>query len=145
MEEKIMSPEKARLFSPLVLAYMGDAVYEQIIRESLVLEANMQVNKLNKRGSYLAMAKTQARMVRLLKGELTEEEKRMIQRGKNAKVVNIPKSCTPREYHLATGFEALLGFLYLSGQKDRIEALVTRGWLLLREDDLKTTMGDRDV
>ncbi len=125
----------AGMYSPLALAYMGDCVYELLIRTCVVSEANMQVNKLNKRGSELAMAKTQALVVELLEKELTEEERRIVQRGKNAKVVNIPKSCTPHEYHLATGFESLIGFLYLNGQSDRLMELVARGWQLLAETD----------
>lgn len=123
----------ASQYSPLALAYMGDSVYELLIRTRVVSEVNMQVNKLNKRGSELAMAKTQAQLLKLLDKELTEEERRWIQRGKNAKVVNIPKSCTAHEYHMATGFECLLGFLYLDGQLERLLELVGRAWKLLEQ------------
>lgn len=127
-------PVDASQYSPLALAYMGDSVYELLIRTRVVSEANMQVNKLNKRGSALAMAKTQARLAELLDQELTEEERHWIQRGKNAKVVNIPKSCTAHEYHMATGFECLLGFLYLDGQLFRILELVRKAWELLEKE-----------
>lgn len=128
-----VGPVDASQYSPLALAYMGDSVYELLIRTRIVSEANMQVNKLNKRGSELAMAKTQARLLELLAQELTEEERRWIQRGKNAKVVNIPKSCTAHEYHMATGFECLLGFLYLDGQLKRLSELVGKAWVLLEQ------------
>lgn len=126
-------PVDASQYSPLALAYMGDGVYELLIRTRVVSEANMQVNKLNKRGSMLAMAKTQARLAELLEGELTEEERHWIQRGKNAKVVNIPKSCTAHEYHVATGFECLLGFLYLDGRLARLSELVGKAWALFEQ------------
>ena len=122
---------EANLYSPLSLAYLGDSVYELLIRSRLVAEGDTQVAKLNERGFKLAMAKTQARLVELLDGEFSDEEYRMIQRGKNAKVGNIPKSCTPHEYHLATGFECLLGYLYLDGQHERMREIVNRGWVML--------------
>lgn len=118
----------ASQYSPLSLAYLGDSVYELFIRTRLVGMANMQVGKLNKKGNELAMAVTQAAMVDKLLESLTEEERTYIQRGKNAKVVNVPKSCNAREYHKATGFECLLGYLYLSGQDDRIAEIITQGW-----------------
>jgi ribonuclease-3 family protein len=124
----------ASQYSPLALAYMGDGVYELLLRTRVVCEANMQVNKLNKKGSELAMAKTQAKLVELLNPSLTEEERHFIQRGKNAKVVNIPKSCTAREYHLATGFECLMGYLYLDGQLSRLLELVSLGFSLLKQE-----------
>ena len=127
MEEKV----NAYLYSPLSLAYLGDSVYELLIRTHLLMEGDTQVAKLNERGFKLAMAKTQSRLVELLDAEFSEEEHRYIQRGKNAKVGNIPKSCTPHEYHLATGFECLLGYLYLDGQHERISELVEKGWSLL--------------
>lgn len=121
----------ANLYSPLSLAYLGDSVYELMIRTRLLKEGDTQVAKLNERGFKLAMAKTQARLVELLEGELSDEEHKLIQRGKNAKVGTIPKSCTPQEYHLATGFECLIGYLYLDGQHERIKAIVEKGWELL--------------
>ncbi len=130
MEEKV----NANMYSALSLAYLGDSVYELLIRTRLLKEGDTQVAKLNERGFKLAMAKTQARLVELLEGEFSEEEHRFIQRGKNAKVGNIPKSCTPHEYHLATGFECLLGFLYLDGQHERIREIVERGWELLENN-----------
>lgn len=126
---------EASQYSPLVLAYLGDSVYELLIRTRIVSEANMQVNKLNRRGSELAMAKTQAHLVKLIDAELTEEERRLVQRGKNAKVVNVPKSCTAHEYHVATGFECLLGFLYLDGRQERLLELVGKAWALLEKEE----------
>ncbi len=131
MEEKV----NANMYSALSLAYLGDSVYELLIRTRLLKEGDTQVAKLNERGFKLAMAKTQARLVELLDGELSDDEQRMIQRGKNAKVGNIPKSCTPHEYHLATGFECLLGYLYLDRQHERIRNIVEIGWSLLENND----------
>ncbi|MCR5742520.1 MAG: ribonuclease III [Lachnospiraceae bacterium] len=134
-DELDISKVEAAQYSPLPLAYMGDAVYELIIRTKVVSAANMQVGKLNKQGNNLAMATTQAQMVTLLSEThfLTEEEERFVKRGKNAKVVNIPKSATATQYHLATGFECLLGYLYLSEQFERAVDIIVRGWELLDE------------
>lgn len=125
----------ASQYSPLSLAYLGDTVYELFIRTRLVGFANRQVNKLNKLGSELAMARTQAAMLDLLEDVLTEEERVWIQRGKNAKVVNIPKSATAREYHKATGFEALLGYLYLCGRDERVAEIITTAWDRMGENE----------
>lgn len=124
----IMKEVDASQYSPLSLAYLGDSVYELYIRTYLVGKANMQVAKLNKKGNELARAVRQAAIVDSLEDFFTEEEHIYIQRGKNAKVVNIPKSATAREYHKATGFECLLGYLYLSGHDERIAEIITTGW-----------------
>ena len=118
----------ASLYSPLDLAYLGDAVYELYIRSTLVRAGNIPVGKLSKMGANLAMAKTQAAMVDALEDYLSEDEKKMIQRGKNAKVGAIPSSCTAREYHKATGLECLIGYLHLCGNMERTMEIVSEGW-----------------
>ena len=133
--DKLVCGTEPSQYSPLALAYLGDCVYEIFIRTKLVGKANMQVNKLNKNGSNLAMAVTQAAMVDALEDFLSDEEKLYIQRGKNAKVGGIPKSCTAREYHKATGFETLMGYLFLSRRDERIEEIILTGWKRIGVDN----------
>ena len=114
-------------YSPLVLAYIGDGVYELVIRTKVVNRGNTQVNKMHKVTSGLVKAQTQAQMYLLLEEELTEEERAVYRRGRNAKSATMAKHATMRDYHMATGFEALMGWLYLSGRLDRLTELVSLG------------------
>jgi ribonuclease-3 family protein len=111
--------------SPLVLAYVGDAVYELFVRTHL-LRQEARVGDLHLAARELVRAATQARILRSLEPELREEEKRVARRGRNTKSGSIPKSATVSEYRHATGFECLLGYLFLTGQDDRLLELLTR-------------------
>ncbi len=115
-------------YSPLTLAYIGDCVYELVIRTNLVFEANAPVNKLNRRGSDLAKAATQAAMAEALMEELTEEEAAVYRRGKNANSHTKAKNASASDYRKATAFEALLGYLYMTEQHDRVMELIRLGW-----------------
>ena len=117
----------AGMYSPLVLAYMGDAVYELIIRTMVVNEGNIQVNKLHKRTSGLVKAEAQARLLMAIEEDLSEEEHAVYKRGRNAKSFSMAKNATMKDYRMATGFEALVGYLYLSEQQERLLALVSLG------------------
>ena len=116
-----------RTYSPLTLAYIGDSVYELIIRSILVEEGNRSVNVLNKRAVKYVNAQAQAKMVIGLIPELTEEELDVYKRGRNAKPRSTAKNASLKEYHNATGYEALIGYLYLTEQTDRILKLVKAG------------------
>ena len=111
-------------YSPLTLAYIGDGIYEIIIRTIIVDEANRQVNKIHKAASGLVKAGTQAKMIHLIMDDLTEEEIQIFKRGRNAKAVTRAKNASMSEYRRATGFEALMGWLYLSGQSNRMMDLI---------------------
>lgn len=117
----------ARAYSPLTLAYLGDAVYELIIRTIIVEQANAPVNKLHKRSSTLVKAAAQAEMIRKLEPILTPEEAAVYKRGRNAKSYTVAKNATMTDYRMATGFEALVGYLYLKREYERILALVHAG------------------
>lgn len=99
-------------YSPLTLAYIGDAVYEVVIRTLVISDGNTQVNKLHKRASYYVKANTQAELIKLLMEELTEEELHYYKRGRNAKSYTSAKNASIGDYRMATGFEALVGYLY---------------------------------
>lgn len=117
----------ARQYSPLVLAYVGDAVYEIIIRTKIVNGGSVQVNKLHKHSANLVKAETQAKMIIALMEELTEEEIAVYKRGRNAKSYTMAKNASMKDYRMATGFEALVGYLYLSEQNHRLVELVSHG------------------
>lgn len=128
MEESLKQTGKtentAANYSPLVLAYMGDAVYELLIRERIVRQGNRQVNRLHLAAVHLVKAGTQAAMIRFLEPELTPQELSVYRRGRNAHSHTTAKNATVIDYRMATGFEALIGFLWLSGQKERLMYLV---------------------
>ena len=111
----------------LTLAYLGDSIYELVIRTTLVESGMSHVDSLNRRASGYAKAPTQAKLFHIIELELSEEEVSYFKRGRNAKSGSVAKSGTVADYRIATGFEALLGFLYLSGRIDRILELVKKG------------------
>ena len=111
-------------YSPLTLAYIGDGIYEIIIRTVIVDEANRQVNKIHKAASNLVKAQTQAKMIFAIMDELSEEEVKIYKRGRNAKSVTKAKNASMSDYRTATGFEALMGWLYLTEQSERMMSLI---------------------
>lgn len=121
-------------YSPLTLAYIGDAVYELVIRTMVVDEANRSVNKLHKESAALVKADAQARMIMALADELDENEMVVYKRGRNAKSYTKAKNATYSDYRNATGFEALMGYLYLSEKSDRMIELIKSGLRKVKED-----------
>jgi len=116
-----------RTYSPLTLAYIGDGIYELIIRTLMVQHGNSQPNKLHKRTSMLVKASAQAEMIEKIMELLTEEELAVYKRGRNAKSYTMAKNATMKDYRKATGFEALMGYLYLNKEMDRMVMLVKAG------------------
>lgn len=116
-----------RTYSPLTLAYIGDAIYELVIRTILVEKGNTQVNKLHQRASKLVKASAQSAIIEKLKPYLTDEEMGVFKRGRNAKSFTMAKNASMSDYRRATGFEALMGYLYLTEQWDRMLELIKIG------------------
>lgn len=116
-----------RTYSPLTLAYIGDAIFDVIIRSILVNKGNTAVNNLHKKSSSIVKAQTQSAMVKALMEDLTEEEQDYYRRGRNSKPHTKAKNASTIEYLDATGFEAIMGFLYLTGNMDRACELVQLG------------------
>ena len=116
-----------KTYSPLTLAYIGDAVYEIVIRTVLVEKGNAQVNKLHQRARKLVKASAQSEIIEKLKEDLTEEELAVYKRGRNAKSYTMAKNATMSDYRRATGFEALMGYLYLTEQWERMLQLIKKG------------------
>ena len=113
LEEQFELPEQdIRSYSPLTLAYIGDAIYDLYIRTIIVKRGNTQPNKLHKKASALVKAETQADMVTALEQHFTPEETAVFKRGRNAKSYTTAKNATTGEYRRATGFEAVIGYLY---------------------------------
>lgn len=114
--------------SPLVLAYLGDTVYESYVREYLIKQnINKKVNDLHKSAVKYVKAKAQATIIHELESELTEEELRIYKRGRNQKSNTSPKNADIIDYKNATGFEALIGYLYLNDEKERLQYIVKEG------------------
>ena len=118
--DKNVNPKQ---LSPLNLAFIGDCIYEILVREMLVKNANRPVNDLHRESVKYVTAKAQTDAYSKIKDLLTEEETAVFKRGRNAKVGHSPKSATEGEYHCATGVEALFGYLYLNDDIDRIKEL----------------------
>ncbi len=116
-----------RTYSPLTLAYIGDGIYELVIRTILVRRGNCPVNQLHRRASSLVKASAQAAMIQALEPSLTEEEKNIYRRGRNAHSPTMAKHATMADYRHATGFEALVGYLYLQNNTERMLELVKAG------------------
>jgi ribonuclease-3 family protein len=112
-----------REYSPVVLAYIGDAVFELMVRTYLVARGNRPIKELHHDAVAVVKAESQARVVRQMMGKLSDEEKEIIRRGRNAKTTP-PRHADPGDYHMSTGFEALLGYLYLKGDEERLHKLV---------------------
>ena len=103
-------------YSPLALAYIGDGIYDLVIRTLIVRHGSCQPNKLHKRTSALVKASAQSALIDKLMDKLTEEELAVYKRGRNAKSYTMAKNATMKDYRKATGFEALMGYLYLLGE-----------------------------
>ncbi len=116
-----------RTYSALTLAYIGDAVFDLVIRSILVGKGNTPVNNLHKKASGIVKAQTQSDMVAVLMDGFTEEEKDVYKRGRNSKPHTKAKNATTSEYLEATGLEAVIGYLYLLGDMERVCDLISEG------------------
>ncbi len=116
-----------RTYSPLTLAYIGDGVFELVIRSIIVGHGNTRPNELHRQTSHIVKAHTQSELMESLLPLLTEEEEAVYRRGRNAKSATMAKNATMTDYRRATGFEALIGYLYLQNDFPRIVELTRHG------------------
>lgn len=116
-----------RTYSPLTMAYIGDAIYDLVIRTVVVERGNRSANDLHRKTIQYVKAGAQAEMIEALSDVLTEEEAGIYRWGRNAKFYTKAKNATVQEYRKATGMEALLGYLYLTGRTERLLELVKEG------------------
>ena len=149
MEESLMEPGEKSLdglrralvlpdhditdFSPLQLAYLGDAVYELMARSHVLSRIQAPVEKLHRITTGLVKAQAQAAIYHVLEEELSEEEKSMFRRGRNAKSYSRAKNASLSEYRIATGFEALMGWLFLTEQYGRSGEICRQGFAVIEE------------
>lgn len=123
-----------REYSPLTLAYIGDSIYDLVIKSLVINEGNKQVQKLHAETSSLVQASAQSKMMRTIQEILTEEEHAVYKRGRNAKSVSPAKNQSITDYRRATGFEAIMGYLYLNKDMKRLIDLVKIGLDGLKEE-----------
>lgn len=126
---QIWPKKKARQLNPLTLAFIGDSVYSDAVRRYFVAEGLQNVNHLTRETSRIVKASAQAKAIHFLLPYLSEEEKRIVIRGRNTKSIP-PKHADKTDYRFATGFEALLGYLSLTGQKKRLDAVINRSIII---------------
>lgn len=117
----------ARLIPPIVLAYIGDAIYEVAIRQYLISKPNLKPNQLHRSATGLVSAKAQSKIIAQLDASLTDEERDVVRQGRNAKSGSVPKNADVLEYRHATAFESLIGYLYYTGQFARMQELIGMG------------------
>ncbi len=122
-----LKDQDIRSYSPLTLAYIGDGVYELIIRTILVKKGNCPVNRLHKKASSLVKAAAQSDIMEVIEEKLTPEELSVYRRGRNAHSPTMAKNATMADYRRATGFEALMGYLYLKEDYSRMVTLIRMG------------------
>lgn len=120
LKEKDIKPNE---LSPLTLAFIGDTVFDLLVRESLICQANRPANDLHNLAVQKVKASAQAGFVEKLLPHLTEKEVSVYKRGRNAKSGHLPKNASQSDYHMATGFESLIGYLYFSDEIERIKEL----------------------
>ena len=131
--EKIDSRE-AGLKNPIVLAYVGDTVYDLYVRTALIKRTQLHVNELNRRAAGVVNAHAQALAAERLTEIFTEQEAEVFRRGRNAKVGSVPKNMEVADYHKATGLEAVMGYLFLTGQQERTDKLMEAVLELFEEE-----------
>ncbi len=124
---QVIEKNKVNNISPVVLAFVGDAVYSLFVREKLVSATDYKCGELNKMATSFVKASSQAQFVSDILPLFNEEELAVFKRARNAKKVNKAKSASILDYNLSTGFEAVLGYLHLTGQTDRLNYLLNKG------------------
>ena len=128
--ENIIEPkrteEEVNFLNPLVWAYIGDSVYELFIRTNLVNNSNEKVHKLHVNAVKFVKAAGQAKILKAIEKELTEEEQNIVRRTRNTQNHHIAKNATPAEYSYATAFEGLIGYLYLNKRDERLKYILSR-------------------
>ena len=124
--ELIKDEQEVNLMSPLTWAYIGDCVYELYIRTNLINTTKMKPHELHVKAIKYVKAKAQAEILKNIYEELTEKEKDIVRRGRNAENHHLPKNANVQEYMYATAFEALIGYLYLTKQNQRLKEILEK-------------------
>lgn len=130
-----MQEVDVKTYSPLALAYIGDCVFDLVIKSLVINQGNKQVQKLHKETSQIVQAASQSKMMRVIQEHLTEEEHAVYKRGRNSKTVTPAKNQSVTDYRRATGFESLIGYLYLQKEWKRMLELIKMGLKELEEKE----------
>ncbi|HEY5537157.1 MAG TPA: ribonuclease III domain-containing protein [Acetobacterium sp.] len=130
--EKKFTQTQAKAMNPLALAYIGDGIFSDTVRKYLIGCGQQNVNLMTKASISYVRASAQAQIIHALIPELAEDELRIVKRGRNVHS-QVPKNASASDYCYATGFEALLGYLYLSGEPQRLEALMVRSIAVINQ------------
>lgn len=125
---RILTKEEAKEYSPTALAFYGDCVWENLVRRALLEKGNAPSKKLHSRSVEMVRASFQANAVNKIENMFSEEESDIFRRGRNATGISVPKSSNPKDYHRATGLEALFGYLFLIGEYKRANELFEVIW-----------------
>lgn len=139
----MQAQQDPKLLSPLTLAFIGDGVYELFVRKSIVEMGNMPTKALNARKVELVRASAQAAVYDGLEPVLTDQEREILKRGRNAHTGSVPKNAQMADYHKATGLEALFGFLYLEGDDARLQSLFRQAMQISKERMEKDEAGKK--
>lgn len=127
MEKSLEVQAKSSVLSPLMLAYMGDCVFEIHVRKYLIDKyGDIKVNDIHKRATSFVRAKAQAMAVMALKDQLSDQEWTIVKKGRNQKSATMPKNADATDYRYATGFEALIGYLYLNGLTEKLDEVIKK-------------------
>ena len=121
-----MQAKNIKSINTTALAYLGDAVYEQAVREHLILGGLQDVNRLHKSAIRFVKASAQANIIKTMLPELTEDEERLVKRARNKKPVTKAKNADPLDYRWATAFEAFIGYLHLAEDVERLQWIIDR-------------------
>ncbi len=140
LETPTLNTGEVRMLNPLALAYIGDGVHELLVRTYVISKYKGSIHKQNQRVVKMIKATAQSAALRNLENFLTEEEMAIVKRGRNAKSLTVPKNTSVAEYRLATGFEALLGWLFLNDEKARLTQIVAEA---IRLSELAETSNTR--
>lgn len=126
--------EEIKMYSPVTLAYIGDAVYELLVRDLLLSEKNLPSHILSKKSKSFVSANAQSCIYDSIIDFLNETEQEFFKKGRNTKITTVPKNMTVADYKKATGLEAIFGYLYLNGQNERIKEIFFK---IIKQDVLK--------
>ncbi len=122
-------------YAPLTLAYIGDSVHTLFVRERVIGQSDKKVHELHILTSRYVKASAQAKAIHILLPELNEEEEAIYKRGRNAKSATVPKNAIVSDYRAATGFEALIGALYIDKKKERLKEILARSMEIINTED----------
>lgn len=121
-----LSEKDVKLLNPIIWAYIGDAVYETFVRSYLISKGVLKPNEIHKSSINYVKAANQAKILKEIEGILTDEELDIIRRTRNAKVGHVPKNASIADYKMATAFEGLIGYLYLTKKFDRLDEIIEK-------------------